>query len=191
MFDVELLGIVLSKLKRRRATGLDTLTAEHLIHCHTILLCFLSKLFNLMLCSGHVPLDFCYSYTIPIPKIQDCRTKAVTTDDFRVIAISPIISKVFECCVLDRFDHYFDTAENQFGFRKGKSCSDAIYAVQKIVEKFVSAGSTVNLCAIDLSKAFDKVNHNALYMKLMERHIHVELLNTLFSLFSNCWTCIK
>ena len=48
-----------------------------------------------------------------------------------------------------------------------------------------------NHIAIDLSKAFDKVNHNALYIKLMERHIPVELLNTLFSLFSYCWTCIK
>jgi len=191
MFDVELIDTVFAKLKRGRAAGLDTLTAEHLIHCHPLLLIFLCKLFNLMLCCGHVPPDFSYSYTIPIPKIQDCRTKAVTTDDFRGIAISPIISKVFEYCVLDRFDHYFDTAENQFGFKKGRSCSDAIYTVRKIVDKLVFAGSTVNLCAIDLSKAFDKVNHNALYIKLMERHVPVELLNTLFNLFSNCWTCIK
>ena len=75
---------------------------------------------------------------------------------------------------------------NLFRFSTNK-----IYTVRKIVDKFVSAGNTVNLCAIDLSKAFDKVNHNALYIKLMERHIPVELLDTLFSLFSNCWTCIK
>jgi len=130
MFDVELLDTVLSKLKRGRAAGLDSLTAEHLFHCHPLLLSFLSKLFNLMLCSGHVPPDFSYSYTIPIPKIQDCRTKAATTDYFRGIAISPIISKVFEYCILDRFDDYFDIAENQFGFRKGRSCSDAIYSIQ-------------------------------------------------------------
>jgi len=39
--------------------------------------------------------------------------------------------------------------------------------------------STGNLCALDLSKAFDKVNHHALYLKLMKRLIPNELLNLL------------
>ena len=30
---------------------------------------------------------------------------------------------------------------------------------------------TVNICVIDLTKAYDKVNHNSLFMKLMKRHI--------------------
>ena len=40
-------------------------------------------------------------------------------------------------------------------------------------------GSTVNLCAVDLSKATDKINHNALLIKLMNRKLPVELLDTL------------
>jgi len=36
---------------------------------------------------------------------------------------------------------------------------------------YVDKGNTVNLCAIDLSKAFDKANHNALYIKMMKRFI--------------------
>ena len=106
IFDVELLEAVLSKLKRGRAAGLDTLSAEHLLNSHPALPCFLSELFNLMLRTGHVPATFCNSYTVPIPKIQDCRTKAVTTDDFRGIAISPIISKAFEYCILERFSNF-------------------------------------------------------------------------------------
>jgi len=31
------------------------------------------------------------SYIVPIPKVKDCRTRALTYDDFRGIAISPII----------------------------------------------------------------------------------------------------
>ena len=52
-------------------------------------------------------------------------------------------------------------------------------------------GSTVNICALDLSKAFDKVNHCGLFIKLMRRYIPVQLLQTLECLFSCCWTCIK
>ena len=157
IFDVELVETVLSQMKRSRAAGLDSLTAEHLINCHPALPSLLSELFNLMLRSGHVPANFCNSYTVPIPKIQDCRTKAVTTDDFRGIAISPIISKAFEYCLLERFGNFFETSDNQFGFKLGTGCSNAIYTVRNVVEKLTMDGSTVNLCALDLSKAFDKL----------------------------------
>jgi len=128
---------------------------------------------------------------VPILKLQDCRTKTVTTDDFRGIAISPIISKVFEYCVLDRFETHFETVENQFGFKRGLGCSHAIYAVRKIVDRFVNNGSTINMCTIDLSKAYDKVNHSALYIQLMKRQIPNELLSTLENMFDNCYTCVK
>ena len=63
--------------------------------------------------------------------------------------------------VTERFQSYFLSPDNQFGFKKGASCRDAIYSLLKTVEHYVNNGCTVNICAIDLSKAFDKVNHNA------------------------------
>ena len=38
-----------------------------------------------------------------------------------------------------------------------------------VTDYYTSYGSTVNVCALDLSKAFDKMNHHGLFMKLMER----------------------
>ena len=34
-----------------------------------------------------------------------------------------------------------------------------------IVDKITAGGNTVSICAIDLTKAFDKVNHCSLLMK--------------------------
>ena len=190
-FDVELVSNVIAKLKRGKAADLDNLTAEHLIHSHPILSVILCKLFNLILISGYVPTGFGYSYTVPICKLQDSRVKSVKTDDFRGIAISSIISKVFEHCILDRFGCFLNTVDNQFGFKKGLGCTDAIYTVRNTVERFISGGSTVNLCALDLTKAFDKVNHHALYIKLMQRRIPNTVLCIFENWFTNCWTCIK
>ena len=93
----------------------------------------------------------------------------MTYDDFRGIAISPIISKKnFEYCFLDCFQSLLATNDNKFGFKK-VGCRHAIYTVRCIVDCLTSGGNTVNLCAIDLSKAFDKVNHHALYIKLEMR----------------------
>ena len=98
----------------------------------------LTKLFQLIILSGCVPNGFKHSYIVPIPKVKDTRTKALTCNDFRGIAISPIISKVFEYCVIDRFKEFFGSADNQFGFRKGSSCSHAVYSTRCIVDSIIN-----------------------------------------------------
>ena len=190
-FDVELVSHTVDNLKLGKAPDLENLTAEHLKYCHPILACILTKLFNLILYTGIVPSSFGYSYTVPLSKLQDTRTKAVTTDDFRGIAISPIISKTFEHCILSNFGKYFYSQENQFGFKKGRGCNHAIFKARNTIEKLVSDGSTVSLCTLDVSKAFDKVNHSALFVKLMKRQIPLSLLSVLENWLSNSWTCIK
>ena len=115
----------------------------------------------------------------------------MTTDDFRGIAISCTLSKVFELCIVDRFGKYFVSSDNQFGFKGGIGCSHAIFSVRSVVEHFVNSGNTVNLCAIDLSKAFDKTNHHALFIKLMNRNIPVQLLSILENWLGICWTCVR
>jgi hypothetical protein len=187
----ELISRVFNDLKRGKAAGLDSLTAEHLIFSHPALVSILVSLFNLMLRSSYLPASFGLSYTVPIPKISDCNTKALHTGDFRGIAISPILSKVFEYCLHDRFEGYFETIDNQFGFKKRVGCSHAIYTVRRTVEQFTERGSTVNLCTIDLTKAFDKTNHHALLMKLMQRKLPVEFLDLLIRWYGICWSCVK
>ena len=82
--------------------------------------------------------------------------------------------------------------KNQFGFKKGSSCSHAIRVVRSAVDDIIRGGSTANLCSIDLSKAFDKVNHHALYLKLMERFILNELLLALLEFWlSSCYSRVK
>ena len=102
-----------------------------------------------------------------------------------------MISKLFELAIQDRFARYFTTSDHQFGFKKHLSCQHAIYCVRNVVENFVTNQSTVNICALDLSKAFDRVNHFALYIKLMERQVPITLLNILETWFGASITCVK
>jgi len=60
-----------------------------------------------------------------------------------------------------------------------------MYYVRNVVEHFTSSGSTVYLCALDLSKAFDKVNNHAPFNKLMKRNIVSELMYILENWFAN------
>jgi len=70
-------------------------------------------------------------------------------------------------------------------------CRNAIYTVRKIVDKLIDGSNTVSICAIYLTKAFDKVNHSSLYIKLMKRCIPLDLLVLLENWLSDSFACVK
>ena len=191
-FDVELIEDLLYKMKRGKAAGLDGLTVEHVIHSHPIVLVVLSKLFNLCVSVGYVPKSFGLSYTVPIVKGSvNTSSRNLNVGDFRGISISPVISKLFEHCLLRRFGEFFVTSDNQFGFKRGLSTSHAIYTLRRVVDYYTSRNSTVNLCAVDVSKAFDRMNHHGLFLKLMQRNLPNNVLMVIEDWFSKCFTSVR
>jgi hypothetical protein len=191
LFVVENIDDAIGRLKCGKAVDLDGLGAEHLINCHQVIVSIITRLFNLIMYCSHVPRGFCVSYNIPLLKIKDHLSQSLTCNDFRGIAISNIISKVFEYCIFDKFSSYFLTDSRQFGFKKNSGCNNAIYTVRTIVDDYIDGACTANLCALDLSKAFDKVNHKALFIKLMNRNLPLVVLSLLINWLPICSTCVK
>ena len=89
--------------------------------------------------------------------------------NYRAITISPTISKIFEQCLLLRFNCYYSTSELQCGFKAKVGCNEALAMFCNTVEYFTSNGFIVKVAALDMSKAFDKVDHCALFLKLIQR----------------------
>jgi len=87
----------------------------------------------LIVSAAYIPYGFRLSYTVPIPKDEQIH-KGNSVDNYRAISVSPIISKIFEHCILSRYSKFLVTSSNQFGFRKGSGCDHAIYSVRKVVE---------------------------------------------------------
>ena len=188
--SIELIDNIICKLKNGKAASLDNLTAEHIKYCHPIIISILNKLFNLMLKFEIVPEAFGNGLTIPIPK-GDSNNSFCHSDDYRGITISPIISKVFEHCLLTMYGEYLSSSDLQLGFKKHTGVNQAIYSVTKTVEYFIERDTTISLCALDLSKAFDKVNRFALFIKLMQRKCPIGLINILDAWYSKSSTCVR
>ena len=70
--------------------------------------------------------------------------------------------------------------------KRNLSCKNATYAVKSLCDYYVTRGSTVNVCFLDISKAFDKVNHYSLFCKLMNHNTPVEFINVLVNWYSRC-----
>ena len=102
-----------------------------------------------------------------------------------------MISKLFEHCLLVQFSKYFVTSYNQLGFKPKSGCQHAIYTVRKVVEYYITNSSTVNVCCLDISKGFDKVNHSALFLKLMKRGAPAVLIHLLSYWYSISYNCVR
>ena len=171
-----------------KVPGLDKLTAAHVIHSHPALFSILVKLFNIMLSCGSVPTSFGRSYTVPVPNFRQALS---TVHDLRGISISSVLSNILENYTLDRFSSYLTASDNEFGCKKNLSFSHAIYSVRSVINSFISGGSTVSVCAIDLSKAFHKMNHHVLFNKLMLRLVPSAIIELLETWFASSIICAK
>ena len=145
------------------APGIDGLSTEHIVYCHPIIIVQLTCLFNSMLVLGYVPDEF--GTGVIIPFIKNATGYISSTDNYRDITLSPMLSKLFELCMLLRFNDVLQSPELQFGFKENFSCAHAIYTVKEVLNYFNKQHSTINITALDISKAFDKVNHFVLFNK--------------------------
>ena len=71
------------------------------------------------------------------------------------------------------------------------SCSHAIYSIRSVIDEYVAGGSTVNVCSLDLSKAFDRINLLALFITLMNRNTPVNYFPVIEKLFAVSVICVK
>ena len=66
--------------------------------------------------------------------------------------------------------------EEQSGFRTGRSCTDNIFCMKKVIEKRNAANQETHLLFVDLTKAYDNIPILKLWEVLGESNIN----NTVF-----------
>ena len=190
IWDVELVDNKILKLAKGKTPGFDGISAEHLKFCHPLVVLALTKLFNLMLQLEFVPSSFGYGIIIPIPKKTDINC-CLKVEDYRAITVSPVVSKVFEMCLLDDMKLFFESNERQFGFKKNVGCRDAIFALKSVVNYYTSNGSTVSICSIDITRAFDCVSHNKLWEIMSNLGFPSYIINILSDWYDKIWFTVK
>lgn len=171
------------KLGNNKACGLDGVTAEHLKYSSYRLCPLLAMCFTGFLTHGLLP-DSITSVVL-VPVIKDKAAKLNSLQNYRPIALASVISKVLENILYTRLEMYVLTSDNQFGFKKRHGTDMCIYALKEIVGKYLNLNSSVFLCFIDATKAFDRVNHHMLFTKLINRGVPTYLIRILVFWYAN------
>ena len=155
---------LLQGLANDKATGMD---GESLIFADPILALLLSICFTCMFKHSYLPVSMLDSVVVALVKNKngDLSDK----NNYRPIALSSTISKVFENIILHRLEEYLWTTGNQFGFKSGHSTDLCVYALTEFIEYLKRRSTSVYAAFLDASKAFDKINHWVLFKKLVNR----------------------
>lgn len=77
------------------------------------------------------------------------------------------------------------------GFKKGSRTSDNLLILQSLVERQLHLGQPLIVIFVDFSQAFDLLNRNILFYKLIKSGLHGRVINTLRSLYSKTYFRIK
>ena len=163
--DVELVDKCLRDLKVGKASGPDGLSVEHLVHAHPKLIILFKALFRSIALHCYVPAEF--GKGIIVPLIKNKCGDASSSDNYRAITLIPVISKLFERVILEMSQSYLQTEDTQFGFKKHIGCTNAIFVVRSTVDYFLQRGSYFYAAALDISKAYDSVEHYKLFRSLL------------------------
>ena len=79
----------------------------------------------------------------------------------------------------------------QAGFRSKHSTNDHIFVMNTLIDLYFKKKKKLYCAFIDFKKAFDSINRNALYLKLLEQDINGNFLTSITSMFNSAKSQVK
>lgn len=152
----------------------------------------IAHLVNLSITHSFFPTDWKHAIVIPIFKSGDRHV----VSNYRPISLLPVISKVAEKVVINQLTDHINSCNPglnpvQFGFRKLHSTETAVLHLTEQIRSVLDKGGVVGAVFLDLSKAFDTVNHDVLGSKLNSFNLSSNTLAWISSYLSNRRQCVK
>jgi hypothetical protein len=176
---------VIKKLPNKNSSGHDDLSNKLIKHITEALAEPLSLIVNQSFCTGIFPDLLKLSKVIPIFKKDD----DFIFTNYRPISLLPVISKIFEkISYLQLYDYLIQNNliyNGQHGFRTRHSTETAAYELIDRVNNSLDNGLLPVAVYLDLSKAFDTLDHTILLTKLKYYGLQNKTLSWFYSYLSN------
>ena len=171
----------IKQMSSGKKSGKDSLPPEVFKYGGQKLAKKLHSLFVKIWQTGNVPQDFKDALIQHLYKSKGNRN---ICDNHRGISLLSIAGKILSRLILNRImKHLVDDIypESQCGFRAGRGTVDMIFSLHQVAEKVREKNEELYMVFIDLTKAFDTVNRDALWKVLKKLGIPDNMLNVIIS----------
>ena len=126
-----------------------------------------------------------------VPPVKCKRGDLWDVNNYRAIAISTSLSKLFEHVLAALLRTANDSDRYQFGFKSGHSTALCTSVLKRTVDYYINRGSHVFAGFMDLRKAFDKVNYWKLFNKLLDNKINSNIIRMLAFWYCKQEVCVR
>lgn len=158
----------LIKQMPNKSCSSDVIPTWLLKECLPELINVLSFIVNSSILTSAFPPSF--KSALVIPSLKKPSLDSDSLPNYRPISNLPFISKVVENVAHKQMVSFLEGnilfAEHQSGYRKGHSCETAITKIHNDIIMMMDDRSSIALMLLDLSAAFDTINHSILLQKL-------------------------
>ena len=158
---------VLKKLKPAKTDPVAKISSDFLIHAPDKLFDIIAKCFRSYIIHAHISGFLLISTLVPL--IKDKLGDITSSNNYRSIAISSLMLKIFDLVIIAQFDEYLKFDDLQFAYQSGVSTTMCTWVAVETISYFLRNGSDVYTCLMDMSKAFDTVQHSHLFKKLLDQ----------------------
>ena len=157
---------IANNLKNKNSVGVDNISTKLLKQIINPIAHPLSRIINQSFIMGMFPNKLKIARVIPIFKSGD---KSLPVN-YRPISILPAISKIFEKAAITRLNNYLHhnsiLDRSQHGFRSSHNVTTAITVALNFITHALDNNEFCIATFLDISKAFDSIDHNILLYKL-------------------------
>ena len=162
----ELVAKKIKAMKDNKSPGVDGIPPKLLMETVEQISIPLARVFNLSLKEGVVPFEWKEANIIPLFK-KGSRNKS---ENYRPVSLTSVICKLLERLIKDHMVEFLVKHKllnsSQHGFLKARSCLTNMLCFLEEITKWIDVGSPVDIIYLDFQKAFDKVPHQRLLLKL-------------------------
>ncbi|CAH1266623.1 Hypp3444 [Branchiostoma lanceolatum] len=175
-------------MKPGKSPGIDNIPAELLRHGGEVVIDRYHELCRKIWEEKKWPKEWTQSLVIPLPKKGNLRQ----CQNYRTISLISHPSKILLRVILKRLKTKAKEllAEEQAGFRPGRSTTEQIFNSRLIIEKHLQHQRDLFHNFIEFKKAFDRVWHDALWWVLRGFGVEEGLIQTIEALYEKASSAV-
>ncbi|KAF2360900.1 Reverse transcriptase domain [Trinorchestia longiramus] len=158
--------IILYSLKNTKAVGHDNISLQYIKDSFNFTAPLLHLIINTSIATNKFPDQWKHSIIKPLHKAGDMNTAS----NYRPISLLLVLSKILEKVISNQLSTHLDKSNllhpNQYAYRKQTSTQDALLNITEKIYSDIDTKNVTPLLLLDLSKAFDSVEHKRLLQKI-------------------------